>query len=263
MQSFSSRSLGSHREVKTGKSLIPSKETIREVLIKSIQVGQGRAEVNSRWGQSGRLHGENGNWVGVLWRWVSLKVDSRTLPSEWGPEMYNYGVGPQDVCLWEQEQMVWLRTLINWGKTTCLMEMDRGMFKIVKNWKRMASTDQNGYWVVNNPHGHTVGDKLNTMLNILEKMSAFTYPASFILFGNCALLLCFRDSLILLWFYIVLVGPTPPLYLQTWTHDEVWSSQLECNSDWYKDGHITQAGSVRILPSTFVGTLGKKEAVFH
>lgn len=61
MQSFSSRSLGSHREVKTGKSLIPSKETIREVLIKSIQVGQGRAEVNSRWGQSGRLHGENGN----------------------------------------------------------------------------------------------------------------------------------------------------------------------------------------------------------
>ena len=59
--------------------------------------------------------------------------------------MYNYWVGPQDACLWEQEQMVWLRTLINWDKTTCLMEMDRGMFKIVKNWKRMASTDQNGY----------------------------------------------------------------------------------------------------------------------
>lgn len=177
--------------------------------------------------------------------------------------MYNYWVGPQDVCLWEQEQMVWLRTLINWGKTACLMEMDSGMFKIVKNWKCMASADQNGYWVVNSPHGHTVGDKLSTMLNTLERMSTFTYPASFILFGNCTLLLCFRDSLILLWFYIVLLGPTPPLYLQTWAHNEVWSSQSERNSDWYKDGHITQAGSVRILPSTFVGTFGKKEAVFH
>ena len=41
------------------------------------------------------------------------------------------------------------------------------------------------------------------------------------------------------------------------------SNQSEHNSDWYKDGHITQAGPMRMLSSTSVGTLGGKGAVFH
>ena len=41
------------------------------------------------------------------------------------------------------------------------------------------------------------------------------------------------------------------------------SNQLKHNSDWYKDGHITQAGPMRMFSSTSAGTFGGKGAVFH
>lgn len=93
-------------------------------------------------------------------------------------------------------------------------------------------------------------------------MSPFTYPDSFISFGNSMLLFCSGDPLTLLSFYIVLVDLTSPLYLQMWVQDGVWSSQLERNGDWYKEGHVTEVGSMKILPTTCVGTLeGKRSSV--